>query len=158
MKAFPFAAMMGVLSARDAIAYAGVASMLSAIVVVGALWGAAKAWRERAEARADEADQLAKQAALDAEKLTELDRSLIQVKAELKARPDLRDVLKEIRTEHGLLREADAEEHRAIIATLERVGGSMQQAIETNTVALEALAKHVPWADILGTSNQGDRQ
>ena len=150
LKALPVAAVLGAISAKDALAYAGIVSMLSAILVVGALWGSAKAWRERAEARADEADQLERAMVVRDAEIEDLHRQVIEVKAELKARPDLRPVLEEIRVAHAALREADAEEHRAIVAALDRLSGSMQQAITANTTALETLAKNVPWAEITG--------
>lgn len=145
VKAAPVAALLAALSAKDALAYAGIVSMLSAILVVGALWGAAKAWRERAEARADEADQLERQASATAEKLAELDRALLAVKAELKARPDLRASIKLMQEEHADLRERDAEEHRAIVAALERLSSSVQESMAAHTTAIKTFAKNIPW-------------
>lgn len=150
MKVSPLVAVLAALSAKDALAYAGIVSMLSAILVVGALWGAAKAWRERAEARSDEADQLAGKAIETARQIADLTHKFVEVKAELKARPDLRAGIKEMRDEHAALRAADAEEHRAIVASLERLSCSIQESLGANTTAIEALAKHVPWAELLG--------
>lgn len=59
VKGVPGAAILGALSVQNLALYATVVSLLAGVLVISAVWAAAKAWRERAEARSDEATQLA---------------------------------------------------------------------------------------------------
>lgn len=134
LKATPFAAAAGAISIRDAAAYAAIASMVAGILIVGLLLGAAKAWRERAEARTDEAEQLEARMVERDEEIATLAARI----AELELRPDLRGI-----------RKADAEEHAAIVAAIERLSGSFGAAIEGNTTALKTIAENIPWGDLV---------
>jgi hypothetical protein len=67
VKATPFAGLLGALSVRNLALYATTVTLLAGLLVIGAVWAAAKAWRERAEARSDEATQLSAELAEERE-------------------------------------------------------------------------------------------
>jgi hypothetical protein len=78
---------------------------------------------------------LEKQAIVTAAKLDDLDRAYLELKTEMKARPDLRESVRLMQAEHAELREKDAEEHRAIVTALDRLACSMQESLQAHTTA-----------------------
>lgn len=151
LKFSPVAGLLAAVSVKDLALYVSITTALSGILVVGAIWSAAKAWRERAEARTDEASDLRAEMK---DRDSEIAR-LGGIVDELRTRPDLTAGIAQMQVEHADLRERDAEEHRAIITSVDRLSGQLAGALDRNTVALEALARNVPWAEII---NHGGRR
>lgn len=140
-------ALFGAVTVQHLALYVGVSITFGSIMAVGALSTAAKAWRERAEARDEEAKDLRGEKAELADKVDRLAE-------ELSHRPDLRSLEQALRE----MRAQDAEEHRAIVGAVDRLMGAVTGALDRNTTALETLGKHVPWDEILSHNRPSRRR
>lgn len=140
-------ALLGALTFQNLALYFGVTVTFGSLIAVNGLIASAKAWRERAEARADEAMELRLEK-------SEMTAKLEKLADELALRPDLRELEATLKQIRG----AGAEEHQAIMAAVERLGASIASSVERNTIALKSLAELVPWADIIEARERGEQR